>query len=252
MTEEEAQFFMPNLKAYEAKLALFDGNEDIAKEWLDHYFVTDMEHVELFRVFQHFTTARAYIALGEREEAARYLQLLKEYGQNLNRPLDAAEAGVLLSVLFYAIGKKKEAVSELLSVLELMQPYGFVRVIADEGASILPVLKRVASYVSSADYKGALSQKYLNDILLAAHAAAKQYKGVTANFTCTDKPVKLSKQQVRMVELLSQGYRNAQIAEITGLAIPTIKTHTSLAYQKLGVNNALDAVLRAKELGIIQ
>ncbi|MSC83095.1 hypothetical protein EAI89_04205 [Eubacterium sp. am_0171] len=133
-----------------------------------------------------------------------------------------------------------------------MQPYGFVRVIADEGASILPVLKRVASYVSSADYKGALSQKYLNDILLAAHAAAKQYKGVTANFTCTDKPVKLSKQQVRMVELLSQGYRNAQIAEITGLAIPTIKTHTSLAYQKLGVNNALDAVLRAKELGIIQ
>lgn len=252
MTEEEAQFFMPNLKAYEAKLALFDGNEDIAKEWLDNYFVTDMEHVELFRVFQHFTTARAYIALGEREQASRYLLLLKEYGQNLNRPLDAAEAGVLLSVLSYAIGKKKEAVSELLSVLELMQPYGFVRVIADEGASILPVLKRVASYVSSPDYKGALSQKYLNDILLAAHAAAKQYKGVTASFTCTEKPVKLSKQQVRMVELLSQGYRNAQIAEITGLAIPTIKTHTSLAYQKLGVNNALDAVLRAKELGIIQ
>ena len=67
-----------------------------------------------------------------------------------------------------------------------------------------------------------------------------------------DKPVKLSKQQTYMLELLSQGYKNAEIAEMTGLSIPTIKSHTSLAYKKLEVNNAMDAILKAKELGIIE
>lgn len=43
-----------------------------------------------------------------------------------------------------------------------------------------------------------------------------------------------------------------EIAEETGLSIPTIKSHTSLAYRKLGVTNAMDAVLKARELGLIE
>ena len=38
---------------------------------------------------------------------------------------------------------------------------------------------------------------------------------------------------------------------MTGLGIPTIKSHTSLAYKKLGVNSSMDAVLKAMELGLI-
>ena len=251
LTEREAQFFLPNLKAYEAKLALLDGRAEAAREWLDNYFVTDLEHVELFRVFQHFTTARAYIALGEVHKARHYLELLKEYGKNLNRPLDEAEAGVLLSVLLWAEGKKKEAVSELLDVLQNLQPYGFVRVIADEGNAVLPVLKRAAAVAGNGDYQETLTRQYVSEVLLASHAMAKQHKGIPANFKCGGRPIKLSRQQTKMITMLSQGYRNADIAEITGLAVPTIKTHTSIAYQKLGVNNALDAVLRARELGLI-
>jgi LuxR family maltose regulon positive regulatory protein len=39
--------------------------------------------------------------------------------------------------------------------------------------------------------------------------------------------------------------------EITGLTLHTIRTHTMGAYKKLGVDNAADAVLKAKLLGII-
>ena len=65
------------------------------------------------------------------------------------------------------------------------------------------------------------------------------------------KPVKLSKQQKQIITLLSKGYTNAMIVEETGLKITTIKTHTSLAYEKLDVNNAMDAVLKARELDLI-
>jgi len=63
--------------------------------------------------------------------------------------------------------------------------------------------------------------------------------------------VKLSKQQRQIITYLSKGYTNAMIVKETGLKLTTIKTHTALAYQKLDVNSALDAVLKARELGLI-
>ena len=92
----------------------------------------------------------------------------------------------------------------------------------------------------------------MSEVMLAAHSFAGRHAGYVAGVCKKDKPLKLSGQQKYMLELLSQGYKNAEIAEMTGLSIPTIKTHTSLAYKKLSVNNAMDAVLKARELGLIK
>ncbi|HHV12415.1 MAG TPA: response regulator transcription factor [Clostridiales bacterium] len=66
------------------------------------------------------------------------------------------------------------------------------------------------------------------------------------------KPVKLSKQQKSVLELLAKGYKNAKIVDMTGLSINTIRYHTKIVYRKLDVSNAMDAVLRARELGLIE
>lgn len=252
LVKREAQFFLPNLKAYETQLELLDGNTAAARAWLENYFVVETDHVELFRAFQHFTTARAYLALGESEQATHYLQLLEDYGKNLNRPLDAAEAGVLLSVLKWNTGQKKESARLLLQIMEDMQPYGFIRIIANEGRAVLPVIKRVISMSGKDGYDGPLTKDFASEVLLAAHAMSKLHKGMFARSATDSSPIKLSRQQTKMISLLAKGYRNAEISELTGLAIPTIKSHTSIAYQKLGVNNALDAVLTARELGMIE
>jgi LuxR family maltose regulon positive regulatory protein len=54
-----------------------------------------------------------------------------------------------------------------------------------------------------------------------------------------------------MMEFLALGYNNAEIARVTGLALPTVKIHLMLAYEKLDVHNAIDAVIKARELGLI-
>ncbi|WP_312047681.1 helix-turn-helix transcriptional regulator [Anaerotignum sp.] len=66
------------------------------------------------------------------------------------------------------------------------------------------------------------------------------------------KPIKLSKQQKYILTLLAQSYKNAEIVKITGLSLNTIRSHTKIIYQKLGVNTAADAVIEAKQLGIIE
>jgi LuxR family maltose regulon positive regulatory protein len=87
---------------------------------------------------------------------------------------------------------------------------------------------------------------------MAARVVAKAHKGIAANIIRVAKPIKLSKQQKKMIELLAAGHHNQKIAQITGLTVHTVKLHLSLAYKKLGVHSAIDAVVKAKELGHIK
>lgn len=246
----QAQFFLPSLNAYKTKLRLLDGDSAAAKEWFTNDFTADTEHVDVFHIFQHFTTARAYSILGKTKEALRCLLVLEDYSRNLNRPLDEAEAQVLLSAILWAEGLRPEAIDKLTCALALMQPFGFIRVIADEGTAVLPILKRIKSDLDREGDCPPDMRTYLNEVTLAAYSMSKHCRGILPRKERT-KPLKLSRQQKNMLVYYSQGYKNADIARMTGLSIPTIKAHASLAYKKLGVNNALDAVLKARELKII-
>lgn len=249
----EASQFLHNLRAYQAKLALFDADARAARAWLDEYFVVEAERIGLVRAFQHFTTARAYIALGRAKEAEALLCDLIEFGRGFNRPLDVGEAGALMAALLWARGRKDEAVDVLAEALTALAPYGFFRVVADEGASVESVLKSLAARIARPGYQGPLERGFVQEALLAAHDRGHRFRGVCANLAapCADKPVKLSRQQARMLALLARGLRTPEIAEQTGLTISTVKSHTAAAYRKLGVHNAMDAVLKARELGLL-
>ncbi|MDR0943401.1 MAG: LuxR C-terminal-related transcriptional regulator [Ruminococcus sp.] len=252
LVENEGQDFLPNLKAYKTKMKLLLGDEEAAAAWLDEYFVVEIERIELFRLYQHFTTARVFILTGRFDEAERLLRLLSDYGENLNRPIDKAEALLLLAVLYSARRDKKGAESFLFAALEILVEYEYSTLIADEGTAIEPILKRVQTKVSSPDYKGKLTRIYVNEVLMAAHAQARSYPNyLRPKSDKKSSDIKLSRRQKDVIMLLSKGNHTAEICALTGLSLSTVKTHLYFAYKKLGVNDALDAVLRARELGII-
>ena len=121
--------------------------------------------------------------------------------------------------------------------------------IADEGAAVLPVIKKIATKTGHSEYRGELDPVYVNNVYLATYTVSKRRAGILAKHTT--KPVSLSKQQKRILMLLSDGYKRNDIVEMTGLSLSTVKTHINLLYEKLGVSNAADAILRASELEII-
>jgi LuxR family maltose regulon positive regulatory protein len=252
LIENEGQDFLPNLKAYKTKMKLLEGDEEAVSNWLDEYFVVEIERIELFRLYQHFTTARVFIAAGRFDEAERLLGLLSDYGNTLNRPIDEAEALILLAVLYSVKNDKKKAESYLFSALELLCEYEYLTLVADEGTVIEPILKRVLAKVGSPDYKGKLTRVYVNEVLMAAHFTAKAFPNyLRPKDEKTGGDIKLSRRQRDVILLLSKGNHTAEICAITGLSLSTVKTHLYFAYKKLGVNDALDAVLKARELGLI-
>lgn len=248
--KENAGHLTPNMLATEMKFLLNDAKKQDAKQWLSHYFVTDPEQPEFYKMYQHFATARAFTVLNQPEKAIKLLKHLKRLGTDFMRPLDIAEAEILLAAIAQALGKKQEAADILTETLLAMQKYGFKRLLIDEGAAIAPILKKILKEMGKEKYSGSLDYSYVKDIYEKTLLTADHHKGVTANIKVKSR--RISDRQLRILQLLSQGYRQADIAEETGLAPATVKSHLYAVYQKLEVGNARDAVARARQQGLLE
>ena len=55
-----------------------------------------------------------------------------------------------------------------------------------------------------------------------------------------------------MLALLSDGLSNAEISRKLYLTLNTLKAHTNSIYGKLNVHSRMQAVIKARELGILQ
>jgi LuxR family transcriptional regulator, maltose regulon positive regulatory protein len=245
-----AEYLQRNLSAYEARTAILDGDKAAAGKWLANYYVNDSSFDEFYKSYRNFTTARAYILLMQTDKAAYALNKIKALAQNYDRLLDVAEIDVLLSVTEWISDKKKEAGNRLLTVLIALKPFGFIRVIANEGKAVLPILSSIIKKIQTDDRQPDGLYKFAKEVYLAAYEQSKHFKGLTHNNESSS--VKLSRQQKLVLELLAKGYKFAEIVEETGLSLNTIRTHTKKAYQKLDANNSSDAIVRAKQLGMIK
>ena len=245
-----AYYYNKNFSAYETRMLLWDGDKDEAQSWLDCYFINESNFGVLYKIFQNFTTARAYIVLGQSENALNALYKIKALAEDFDRLLDIAEAEILISIVEWASGKKKESQDRLRKLLIALFPYGFIRIVANEGKAVLPILTAILKKFDKEGEKDGSLYRYIKEIHIAAYECSKKYKGLTYGFPV--KTVSLSPKQTLVIELLSKGHSNAEIVKITGLSINTIREHTRNAYRKLEVTNAMDAIVRAKELGILK
>ncbi len=64
-------------------------------------------------------------------------------------------------------------------------------------------------------------------------------------------PAHLTDREVAALNALASGKLNKQLADILGVAESTFKTHLRAIYRKLGVRTRVEAVGRARELGLI-
>ncbi|MDX1686435.1 MAG: tetratricopeptide repeat protein [Candidatus Promineifilaceae bacterium] len=64
-------------------------------------------------------------------------------------------------------------------------------------------------------------------------------------------PEPLTDRELEVLQLMTQGYTNPEIAEELVIAIGTVKWYASQIYGKLSVNNRTEAAHRARELGLL-
>jgi len=197
-----------------------------------------------FRETLHTTLARAYLQQGQAEQAITVLDPL--YG-----PAEAAgsfgrviEIGLLKALALQAQGKSSEAMASLKHSLTLAEPEGYVRLFLDEGTPAAELLKALQRDPGVPPHV----QSYVQKLLEAFGEATEDDRPWKGAGTLIEP---LTQRELKVLQLINEGYSNRQIAEALVIALNTVKRHTSNLYGKLGVNSRTQAVARARQLGLI-
>lgn len=98
-----------------------------------------------------------------------------------------------------------------------------------------------------------LPEPLLRRLRLAPQSGPASYPAPLAKSSEKSELVEpLSARELEVLVLVDQGLSNQQIAAKLSVAPSTVKTHINNAYGKLSVENRIQAVKRARELGLLQ
>jgi LuxR family maltose regulon positive regulatory protein len=200
------------------------------------------------RVVDRLTSARLLHAQGRHREALPLLEELGETAEAAGRTGDLIEILALLALALWTGGKKERAVSTLAGALTLAEPEGYVRTFLDEGAPMGDLLTatleaRQRGHPDTAEH---VQLRYLAKLLATLAQEGESPPGVDERF-----PEPLSEREMEVLALIAAGKSNKEIAAKLYVSMSTVKTHINRLYRKLGVRSRVQAVARARELGLL-
>lgn len=138
-----------------------------------------------------------------------------------------------LQALAYRSGGESGAALRLLEqALTLAEPEGYVRIFSDEGLPMAELLRLTIQQGRHVPYPARL---------LATIADSPPSPGA---FELTDS-------ELRVLRLIDAGMANQEIADTLVISLNTVKTHITHLYSKLEVSSRTQAIIRAREAGLI-
>jgi LuxR family maltose regulon positive regulatory protein len=242
--------------AARARLLLAEGQLAEVAAWAAMRGL-DAEHPPGFaREREHMILARLLLGQGEPERARRLAEQLRDAAAAQRRTGSLIELGPLLARARAACGDQAGALAALAEALTLAWPEGYVRVFADEGAPLAGLLDQLitgrrrgaaAAAGVPGEYLSRVRAAFEPDRSRAVVPAPAPAPAVTAGLA---EP--LTDRELEVLGLLAAGLANKQIAGELVVAPETAKKHVSHILAKLGAANRTQAVMRARELGLLR
>jgi LuxR family maltose regulon positive regulatory protein len=174
------------------------------------------------------------------------------------RPLPiAANVYSGLAQLYLARKDLKNARQYATTGLELAEQWGNMDSLAGNYLAL--------AYIARLEGNTTEAQQALNEAkhIAATHSLTPGFENLLANYGSLNSPGKterdsqgaliepLSEREIEVLRLMAEGYSNTEIAAELVIALGTVKAHTSSIYRKLDTRGRTQAVIRARELGIL-
>jgi LuxR family maltose regulon positive regulatory protein len=253
----------------EVAQALFwirEGNYEQATSWVQKRKLDDDVLTELssragslgFEMIEpeYLTLARLLIAQDQPDKALNILSTLQVIDEQKERGRRLVEVLCLQAIAFQAKGEVDTALSVLQRALALAKPEGFVRTFIDEGEPVLRLLSLAIQRGIEPGYAARLLEA-MQTKQSPSHEPTKP--SATPAYSPAPFPGKpdsglvepLSRREIEVLQYIELGLSNAEIGARLVISLSTVKGHTANIYSKLGVNSRTQAVLKAKQLGIL-
>jgi LuxR family maltose regulon positive regulatory protein len=233
--------------AWNARLHLARSNLTAAVLELERAAAEPAVSVSMVRETEQIARARLIVSRGEHDEALRLLEEMRQSAEAAGRTGKLIEILTLEALALWERNKREQAVGTLTRALALAEPEGFVRTFADEG----PAMGDLLSAALEARQRGHLDAANRVPALYIAKLLAALAQEATTPRADARLPEPLSERELEVLTLIAAGMSNKEIAGRLFVSVTTVKTHINNLYRKLDARSRIQAVARARELGLI-
>jgi LuxR family maltose regulon positive regulatory protein len=261
MLETGNTTLMPVIQAFQAEIALKQGQIAVARQWAD-LLDPIPPLTPIYGFFSpHLTLVRVWLAQGtvdSRGKTADLLKTAREFVESAHNTRVLIEVLALQALLYEADGDEPAALGVLERAITLAEPGRFVRLFVDLGPPMARMLDRLRRRGVAPDYVaqilaafGTKDQGRMTETLDSSSVMRPQSPRSKAERDSSALVEPLTPREREVLELLGRHLTNKEIATELVVSPGTVKTHTLNIYRKLDVHTRRQAIARARELDIL-
>lgn len=233
------------IKAWQLRLWLAQGKIEETSQWLTEQGMEVTGNPDRFNEREYLTLVRFLIAKGHPSDT---LDLLERVYTNANDRGDISRAIEILNLkalAMQAAGNTQQALNALEQSLNLAEPRSFLYTYINEG----PSMERLLHDALSRNVSREFVQKLLNYFPVEHPEVNRQQKMISHGSELIEP---LTDRELDVLRLIAAGLSRQEIASKLFVSVNTIKTHARNIYQKLGINSQMQAVSKARNLGLLR
>ena len=237
--EQGLNRFLPNMDALLCRIALHCDDPDSADAWYRNKAPRDPMHLNVMKRYQYLTQAMMEIKQNRPDDALLTLSPLERYIQDCGRHIDGIHLNILCALALY---RKKNAKwrTRLTAALNTAAEYGFITTVSMYGAAVLPLLDKLDRTDDSKWYKRLMADVRLQAAYYPRFLAPR-----------LSQAEELTPAELQILHLICADKSNAEIAQMMDIKLPTVKTHVSHIFDKLGVKRRSEAKTAAEKLWLV-
>ena len=240
-------------RSFKAEIALRQGNVAQAAHWVMTF--KPRPFIPGYRSYiPQFTLAKTLLAQSNRTSLAEATSLLSElydYYRDIHNTKYLADVCLLQGLQLNQAGDTENAFAKLGEAIEHTEPSRLIRPFTDLGK---PMFRLLSTYIVTHG-----STNYLNELLISLNDKIEEHpveNGTRPENTPSSDlhdldTEALTFREIELLQLLSKGMSNIEIADSLFISPETVKSHLSNIYRKLEVKNRRLAVLKASSYGLV-
>ncbi len=235
-------------EAIRARLWIKECRKSEVENWIAKSF-GDQNTIQSDHDFVQITYIRALYLLGRLKQALQLSEKVMHRAETSDDLYGLIELQLLRSFILRESGEHLAAKKHLIHALKLAEPENYLRIFADEGEVMVPLLQRVLHQLDRGETreneKIIVFIRNILDVLSSDHQTEVSLKQEAFS---PERQVKLTPREIELLRLIESGKTNREIAGELYISLGTVKGYLHQIFRKLHVKNRTEAVMKARQL----
>ena len=222
-------------------VSLLQGESKTAEEW-SLQAPDSREFFSLMDRYEYILKARINIMKGEYQNAQILLTRLRDVFEEYSRDYLWIKVELLMAVLFYRMHSPRWQTC-FTEALKRAESFRYIRVIADEGAAVLPLFDNIQE-----EERKRFDRSWYDRTEKAVREMAGLYPGYLREKIMEG--ISLTRSEKKVMDCLCRGMSSEEVCQHLHISYSGLKYHKRNIYRKMGVRTLEEALSTAKAMGI--